>query len=576
MTRPAGPRASVARLFHTVRFLKARQIAAQVHHRARALLERPEAWAARPSPPDPGRRWQPREEFLPPGAQLQRPEDLLAGRFCFLNRPVELGWPPRWSDSALPRLWAYNLHYFEFLWALDYEAAREVTLDWITRHTPARGRVGWEPYPTSLRLQNWCGFFHGRHRERCERDAELREALWPSLHRQAEWLSRHLEWHLLGNHLLENAVALALCGACHGGAPGEAWLATGLRLLRRELPEQILEDGGHFERSPMYQARVAYVLGLLAASGDASLLACVEPARERCLRALAALVHPDGEIALLNDSAFGIANPPAALDLPDPPPGSFALPQTGYYGARSPDGHYLVCDAAPVGPDYLPGHAHADLLGFELSLHGQRAIVDAGVAGYEEDALRAWCRSTRAHNTVEVDGESQCELWGVFRVARRGRPRDVAWQALGGGFRLSAWHDGYERLAGRPRHERRFRWHEQGVLLVRDRVTASRDVDVGVRLHLHPDCEIERVADGTARIRHPAGPFRVVFAGKGRLDVEDSRYCPAFGRSVDNNSLVFASRGSAVESGFCIAAGPGDLRYDLAAGAEGERARYDW
>ena len=48
------------------------------------------------------------------------------------------------------------------------------------------------------------------------------------------------------------------------------------------------------------------------------------------------------------------------------------MPDTGYYGARSADGHYVVCDAAPIGPDYNPGHAHGDLFSFELSLGGHR------------------------------------------------------------------------------------------------------------------------------------------------------------------------------------------------------------
>ena len=109
----------------------------------------------------------------------------------------------------------------------------------------------------------------------------------------------------------------------------------------------------------------------------------------------------------------------------------FALRDAGYYGARG-SGHYVVCDAAPIGPDYQPGHAHGDLLSFELSLAGRRVIVDAGVHGYDGDPLRAWCRSTRAHNTVEIDGEDQCEFWGTFRVARRARPRDVVWTPRAG------------------------------------------------------------------------------------------------------------------------------------------------
>src|SRR5439155_11644401 len=132
-------------------------------------------------------------------------------------------------------------------------------------------------------------------------------------------------------------------------------------------------------------------------------------------------------------------------------------------------------------------------------------------------------------------------FWSTFRVARRARPRDVVWRHERDGFRLSAWHDGYERLAGQPRHAREFRWYRDGVLLVRDRVTASRPVKAVSRLHLHPDCEIEQVSGRRARIRHPAGVFGVAFDGEGELAVEPSTYCPEFGSSVEARALAFAA-----------------------------------
>src|SRR5262249_16878467 len=198
---------------------------------------------------------------------------------------------------------------------------------------------------------------------------------------------------------------------------------------------------------------------------------------------------------------------------PAPAPGAFALPDTGYYGAREAAGHYVVCDAAPIGPEYLPGHAHGDLLSFELSLAGRRAVVDAGVFGYEVDERRAFPRSTSAHNTVEIEGEDQCEFWAAFRVGRRGRPRDVRFEARAGGFSLEAWHDGYARLPGAPRHARRFAWHRDGVLLVRDRVDAGRRVRACSRLHLHPECRVAAPQGAAARIAHPGGAFQVRFAG---------------------------------------------------------------
>ena len=415
--------------------------------------------------------------------------------------------------------------------------------------------MGWEPYPTSLRLVNWCAVFFARHAERTAADPAFRDALWRSIYLQAEWLLRHVETHLMGNHLLENAVALAFCGSCFEGEAAERWKRAGMDLLAEQLPEQILGDGCHFEQSPMYHLRAAYALTSLLNTGDAELAEQVREPLERMMSASLRLCHPDGQIALLGDSAFSVHNQPT--DLWDwwirvardaraekrVDPEVFALPDSGYYGARHPNGNYLICDAGPMGPDCQMGHAHGDLFSFELSLRGHRVICDSGVHGYDGDPYRPYCRSTRAHNTVEVDGEDQCEFWATFRVARRARPREIRWEPTEDGFRLSGWHDGYERLSGKPRHYRQFSWHERGVLVVKDRVSSARSVSAASRLHLHPDCEIADLGTQTARIRAPGGDFYVAFAGRGRLEVEKSVYCPEFGVAIENQALVFNSAG---------------------------------
>ena len=569
--------------WHTLRWLRARQIRFQLTRRIRGLLERP-GMRSRGSPaPDPGPRWDPGGTFFAPGGTFFAPGGqrnpaaaLRTGRFTFLNRTEPLGWPPRWENAELPRLWQYNLHYFEYLWALPYEDGRELVLDWIARHGPGRRRLGWEPYPTSLRCENWCAYFFGRHRARIEEDVALRAGLSASLHRQLEWLARHLEYHLLGNHLLENAGALAFCGACLAGDRAATWRAKGLELLGEELREQILADGVHFERSPMYQARVVYLLALLAGAGDPALAQAVESQLARARGALAHLCHPDGEIALLNDSAFGIANHPSEIGATPGPEGPFALADAGYYGARSGDGHYVVCDAAPIGPDHLPGHGHGDIFSFELSLAWRRVVVDAGVYGYEPDEMRRLCRSTRAHNTVEVDGEDQSEFWASFRVARRGRPHDVHWKEIEGGFRLEGWHDGYQRLPARARHERRFRWHPSGVLLARDRVVATRVTTACSRLHLHPSCEIVEVKGAAVRLASAGAPVTVAFRGPGELSVEGSYHCPEFGRRIPSQVLVYRTRAREVETGFCIARGENVEKFDLASGASIDGGYYGW
>ena len=575
----------LARWLRTVRSLRARQIAGQLQRRIAPLWERPEAFARRTPPAWPGVAWTPRVGLLPPtpGTTAARPAE---GCFELLGRRERLGWPPDWDAPGLPALWRYHLHYFEPLAALDFAEARELASDWIRRHDLRHGRVGWDPYPTSLRLLNWCGVFFGRERARTAADPAFEAALWRSIWLQAEWLRAHLEWHLLGNHLLENGVALAYCGSAFAGPAAAAWRRAGMALLRRELPEQILPDGGHFERSPMYHARALYALAALVDAGDAELRALVAEPLARMQRALVHLCHPDGGIALLNDSALGAQPDPAALlewasraaggPRLAAEPGVFALPDTGYFGAREASGHYVVCDAAPIGPEYLPGHAHADLLSFELSLAGRRVVVDAGVFGYEADERRRFARSTRAHNTVEIEGGDPCELWAAFRVGRRGHPRDVRFRERPGGFALDAWHDGYATLPGAARHARSFAWHADGVLLVRDRIDAGARVRACSRLHLHPECRIAAIEGSGARILHPGGAFQVRFAGPGALRAEPSRHFPGFGRELASEGLAFDAEGERFETGFCIAAGAEPLRYDPAAGATlGDRG-YGW
>src|SRR5690606_25718690 len=163
------------------------------------------------------------------------------GRFLLLNELHDLG-ETGWDDPGIERLWRYNLHYFD---DLNAEGApdragwhRDLILRWIGDNPPGRGS-GWEPYPLSLRMVNWIKWHLAGN--------ELPPAALHSLAVQARWLMRRLEFHLLGNHLFANAKALVFAGCFFRGDEADAWLARGLAILRREVPEQILADGGQFE-----------------------------------------------------------------------------------------------------------------------------------------------------------------------------------------------------------------------------------------------------------------------------------------------------------------------------------------
>ena len=543
----------LGRLLRTLVHLRGGQLASQLRWRLAPGSHDPSRVARRRPPSAPALRWRPVTRWLPPDPQANTAAAIREGRFIFVNDERRPGWPPDWSMPDAPLLWRYNLHYLEWIQALPPAERLDVALDWERRHPPVRGAVGWAPYPTSLRLPTLCLLASG--------EGGMR--VWPSLWRQAEHLSRCPERHLLGNHLLENGIALACAGAAFDGPDADRWLATGLGILREQIPEQILPDGMHFERSPMYQIRLTHALAMVANTGHAALREVVAEPLARMRSALLAMCHPDGGIALFNDAAFGIYPDPAAVSdfvsatlggVAAPPPPT-ALPDAGYFVGRGPDGDAVFCDAGALGPDYLPGHAHGDIFSYELSLGGRRVVVDSGTFDYVPSEMRRHCRSTSAHNTVTVGDADQAEFWGAFRVGRRGRPRDVALGHTEDGFTLSGWHDGFRHLPHRPVHRRTFRWHRRGELVVHDDVTADGPVSATSRIHLHPECRVVAVTGTAVRVVRDDVPFTVTIGEGPSPRIAEGWYCPRFGVRQRNPVVVLESRGHPVRVRYTITRG---------------------
>ena len=281
--------------FHTLRHLKLSQLA------RRALL----LW----HPHVPKKPPLPRRRPLRPWVDGPKRQKRLTGpnRFRFLNEERLLKTYGAWQDDSRPKLWLYNLHYFDDLNA-EYSSQRIEwhlsLLDRWLRDNPPQSGVGWEPYPLSRRIPNWVKWDL--------RTGLLSMAMQENLAVQLRHLYRRLEWHLLGNHLLANAKALIFGGSYFSGDEAEDWLNNGVLLLREQLAEQILPDGGHFERSPMYHALVLedlldiinlfQVYGLFRDSDSETwshLYDILRPTIQKMLGWLQVMCHPDGEIGFL-------------------------------------------------------------------------------------------------------------------------------------------------------------------------------------------------------------------------------------------------------------------------------------
>jgi uncharacterized heparinase superfamily protein len=426
----------------------------------------------------------------------------LQGRARFLNEERSIDSAAIWNDRSCGLLWLYHLHYFDGLpgaAASDPGAANRLVERWI-RENPPPGGVGWDPFPISLRIGNWIKF--------ALQGGELSSTALDSLATQTAALRSRLEFHLLGNHLLLNACALYCAGCFLDSDDAERWREEGSRLLEAQIREQVLPDGMHFELSAMYQLLVLEALLDVINVSQAFGLRAPANLKDACqamLGALGVLTHPDGNIAQFNDAALDESPPPAALrhyagrlgleGPPGSPTESSWLPHAGY--ARICAGEAVaMIDVAEIGPSYLPAHAHADTLTFELSLGGRRVVVDTGVSTYEANAARHFERGTAAHNTIMIDGRNSSDVWHAFRVGERARILRRGFHAADTVTTVHAEHDGYRALG--VVHGRTWTMRP-GRLEIVDDFAGEGTHCMECAFHFHPDFRVE-LATGAADV----------------------------------------------------------------------------
>lgn len=529
-------RSDAIRLFHTLRYLKPIQVTNRIQ---RKLF--PPKFRRVTAPGSPRKvtgRWQ--------SVGHRSPSLVNAETIRVFQDELPLKVAADWNDPRLSHLVRYNLHYFDDL-AADEAASRaswhhRLIDRWIAENPVGEG-AGWEPYPLSLRIVNWIKWQLG--------GQTLKPHQLDSLATQTEALVEQLEFHLLANHLLANTKALIFAGCFFSGARAERWLEQGTRLMRREIEEQVLADGGHFELSPMYHSiileDVLDVIHLAQAYPDLSnrvpeLIAVAERMRAW----LATMCHGDGQISFFNDAAFEIAVPPCSLEqyakrlglppCPAPSEGITHLPDSGYVRLQK-DGAVLIVDVAEVGPDYQPGHAHADTLSFELSVGDQRLLVNSGTSLYGVDDERKRQRSTAAHNSVEVDGKNSSDIWSGFRVGQRARPGPVHVEEKNHTLVVTGQHDGYRRLPGRVVHHRHWEL-ATGELQVADRLEGRFDKAVAF-YHLHPSLTPlpKPAADADLSWSSERRLFHLANADGAKLHPDTGTFHPRFGETLGNHGV---------------------------------------
>lgn len=502
---------------------------------------------------------------------IVRAESVITGLFTFLNHSVKFSSLDliEWNSPKLAQLWRFNLHYFDYAWDLGiayllssdkkyYTCFKSIVNGWI-KHNRIGVGDGWHPYTISLRLVNWIYCYH-LFKSALDTDQNFKTDLLTYIYCQAKYLNYNLEYHLLGNHLLENGRALVFAGLFFQGNLANDWLKKGSEILWSQAEEQILMDGGHFELSPMYHSIVLWnyleCINLLRINKQ-SVPDRVVTKVDKMLEFQKRILHPDRKNPLFNDTAldmgpdpsevlhfgsvilkkdFGITDKPSCKlkcilgnKLADVKSANLniqsleSFKDSGYYILRNSTlNSFLIIKCGKPCPDYLPGHAHADMLSYELSLNNERFIVDSGVYEYKQGKYRDFFRSTKAHNTLTVNDQNQCDVWGSFRIGQRGNPLEAKLDQQNLAKIFKGTHDSYYNRYGII-HTRYLSEIHNSFWLVVDEMNCKNKMNPTYKfcsyIHFHPRAAFDGQFQNTLNLKFNGYPVQLLLFGSKNIEI---------------------------------------------------------
>jgi hypothetical protein len=397
-------------------------------------------------------------------------------------------------------------------------------------------------------------------------EPSLRQRLTTSL----RWHGHHIESNLEGapylrsNHYLGDLLGLLTLGSVLSGElSAHRWSAFARREFEREILKQVYPDGVSFEASLGYHGlalEMFLIASHIAACSGAPLSARFHERLTRMATVSHHVRHGDGRIPLFGDQDSGrilpatfdrppthdnllwlatalgltggpreqMAHPEVAWTLglqtwqkcsnlpPAPAPRSAAFPNGGIFVLRGTRSH-VVARCGDVGQNGFGGHSHNDVLSYELSIDGVPLMVDSGTYAYTFDVdSRNEFRSTRAHNTVAVDGEEINPINGdlVFELRRFARPKVCALNLTGETLEFLGSHDGYRRLADPVIHRRRLSLLvSEDEFAVSDELSCATEHKVESFLHFVPGTVIDRTAETSFEVQSGAVRVTITFSG---------------------------------------------------------------
>ena len=256
--------------------------------------------------------------------------------------------------------------------------------------------------------------------------------------------------------------------------------------LCNQLEKQTLNDGAHFELSPMYHThillRLTDLINLLEFQNlDNKLVSFLKKKLSLMNSWLENITYNNGLLPNINDSTINIyPNHNNVLNYSKSQVNSNIKTSLSDSGLRMIKNYNyeLFIDASNIKSKYQPGHSHADTFNYELHIEKDPIIVDTGISTYTDYIIRNNERSTKSHNTVVINDMNSSNIWKLFRMGKQAEVISLNENKNS----LEAVHDGYLNIGNY--HKRKWIWNKNNVKII-DSISGINNKNYSY-IHFHP------------------------------------------------------------------------------------------
>ena len=472
--------------------------------------------------------------------------------------------------------------------------------DWIESNPPKRG-LNWAcTMDAAIRAANWLVAWE-YFKKSLSFDDDFIRIFLKSILVHGRFIKNNPEYseELTSNHYISDIAGLFFIACMAPGFKESGdWLFFTVKELESEIRKQVYEDGCDFEASTCYHRLVLELFLYSALLGKKT---GIEFSREynsrlkKMFEAVRYLLKPNGRMPQIGDNDSGRFlrfDPPGSevLDMRyvlalgaiffDEPElkayesdhisaaalsvfgrksigklegmaakgieevKSHAFSDSGWFVMRNSH-DYLLVSCGPNGQNSNGGHGHNDKLSFELCLKGEDIIVDPGTCVYTSSPdVRNLFRSTKYHNTIEVDGEEQNRFHPgfLFAMDNDSGAKALKWVSNEDEDFFSGEHYGYKRLLSRVIHRRDIKFSKKSCeVSIVDMLSGNGEASFSWNLHFSPGCKVD-LNKNIAYIRTPSGEKnQIEMLSWVHLEKESYRYSGAYGLRENAESIRFIS-----------------------------------